>query len=73
MPTREVRDAFLPTCHIERTRDGAFFSWFLDEYCTLFQGQPAPDEPTRIRRIDAIDRTIATERSSVVSLSADVW
>ncbi|MDQ0578695.1 nuclear transport factor 2 family protein [Streptomyces rishiriensis] len=56
------RDAFLPTAHIEGIRDGAFVSWCLDEYCALFHGQPAPDEPTRSRRIDAIDvhGTIAT-------------
>ncbi|NBE79879.1 nuclear transport factor 2 family protein [Micromonospora rubida] len=49
------RDAFLPTAHIEGVRDGAFVSWRLDEYCALFHGRPAPDEPTRSRRIDAID------------------
>ncbi|MFF8934749.1 nuclear transport factor 2 family protein [Streptomyces paradoxus] len=56
------RDAFLPTAHIEGIRDGAFVSWRLDEYCALFQGQPALDEPTRTRRIDAIDvhGTVAT-------------
>ncbi len=56
------RDAFLPTAHIEGIRDGAFVSWRLDEYCALFQGRPAPDEPTRTRRIDAIDvhGTVAT-------------
>lgn len=56
------RDAFLPTAHIEGVRDGALVSWPVDEYCTLFQGRPAPDEPTRSRRIDAIDvhRTVAT-------------
>ncbi|KUL43802.1 6-phosphogluconate dehydrogenase [Streptomyces sp. NRRL F-4489] len=56
------RDAFLPTAHIEGIRDGAFVSWHLDEYCTLFQGRPAPDEPSRTRRIDAIDvhGTVAT-------------
>ncbi|ADI07568.1 dehydrogenase [Streptomyces bingchenggensis BCW-1] len=56
------RDAFLPTAHIEGIRDGAFVSWRLDEYCALFQGRPAPDEPTRSRRIDAIDvhGTVAT-------------
>ncbi|MES9512176.1 nuclear transport factor 2 family protein [Streptomyces sp. NPDC000609] len=56
------RDAFLPTAHIEGIRDGSFVSWRLDEYCTLFQGQPVPDEPTRTRRIDAIDvhGTVAT-------------
>jgi 3-hydroxyisobutyrate dehydrogenase-like beta-hydroxyacid dehydrogenase len=56
------RDAFLPTAHIEGIRDGAFVSWALDEYCALFHGRPAPDEPTRSRRIDAIDvhGTVAT-------------
>ncbi|MET9135063.1 nuclear transport factor 2 family protein [Streptomyces antibioticus] len=56
------RDAFLPTAHIEGIRDGAFVSWHLDEYCALFPGRPAPDEPTRIRRIDAVDvhGTVAT-------------
>ncbi|MGH3310312.1 MAG: nuclear transport factor 2 family protein [Streptomyces sp.] len=56
------RDAFLPTAHIEGIRDGAFVSWRLDDYCALFHNQPAPDEPTRSRRIDAIDvhGTVAT-------------
>ncbi|MFJ1806800.1 MULTISPECIES: nuclear transport factor 2 family protein [unclassified Streptomyces] len=56
------RDAFLPTAHIEGIRDGAFVSWTLDEYRALFHGRPAPDEPTRSRRIDAIDvhGTVAT-------------
>ena len=49
------RDAFLPTAHIEGLRDGAFVSWRLDDYCALFHGRPAPDEPSRSRRIDAID------------------
>ncbi|TXR99951.1 6-phosphogluconate dehydrogenase [Streptomyces sp. col6] len=49
------RDAFLPTAHIEGIRGGAFVSWPLDEYCALFHGQPAPDEPTRSRRIDTVD------------------
>ncbi|MER5995744.1 nuclear transport factor 2 family protein [Streptomyces viridosporus] len=56
------RDAFLPTAHIEGVRDGVFVSWRLDEYCALFHGRPAADEPTRSRRIDAIDvhGTVAT-------------
>ncbi|MFB7114605.1 nuclear transport factor 2 family protein [Streptomyces sp. NPDC056291] len=56
------RDAFLPTAHIEGIRDGAFVSWRLDEYCALFNGHPATDEPTRTRRIDTVDvhGTIAT-------------
>ncbi|MGK5557120.1 nuclear transport factor 2 family protein [Actinomadura kijaniata] len=56
------RDAFLPSAHIEGIRDGAFVSWSLEEYCALFQGRPAPDEPARSRRIDAVDvhGTVAT-------------
>ncbi|WP_330457376.1 nuclear transport factor 2 family protein [Streptomyces sp. NBC_00820] len=68
------RDAFLPTAHIEGIRDGAFISWPLDEYCTLFQGQPAPDEPTRTRHIDAIDvhGTVATA-TMTLSHGADTF
>ncbi|MEV5885036.1 nuclear transport factor 2 family protein [Streptomyces sp. NPDC052020] len=56
------RDAFLPTAHIEGLRDGVFVSWPLEEYCTLFNGRPAPDEPARSRRIEAVDvhGTVAT-------------
>ncbi|WP_445524374.1 nuclear transport factor 2 family protein [Streptomyces cyslabdanicus] len=56
------RDAFLPTAHVEGVRDDAFVSWRLDEYCALFDGRPAVDEPTRTRRIDALDvhGTVAT-------------
>ncbi|WP_328331560.1 nuclear transport factor 2 family protein [Streptomyces sp. NBC_00455] len=56
------RDAFLPTAHIEGIREGAFVSWRLEEYCALFQGRPAPDEPARSRRIDVVDvhGTVAT-------------
>jgi Putative lumazine-binding len=49
------REAFLPTAHIEGMREGTFVSWRLDDYCALFDGQPAPDEPTRSRRIDAVN------------------
>ena len=56
------RAAFLPTAHIEGMRDGTFVSWRLDDYCALFDGQPAADEPARSRRIDAVDvhGTVAT-------------
>ncbi|MBP2034427.1 3-hydroxyisobutyrate dehydrogenase-like beta-hydroxyacid dehydrogenase [Streptomyces avidinii] len=61
------RTAFLPTAHIEGVRDGAFVSWSLNEYCALFRGRPAPDEPTRSRRIDIIDvhGTVATATMSL--------
>lgn len=56
------RKAFLPTAHIEGMREGTFVSWRLEDYCALFHGQPAPDEPVRSRRIDSVDvhGTIAT-------------
>ncbi len=68
------RDAFLPTAHIEGIRDGAFVSWRLDAYCALFQGRPALDEPTRSRRIDAIDvhGTVATA-TMTLSHGADTF
>lgn len=50
-----MREAFLPTAHIEGIRDGKFTSWTLDEYCALFKGEPAPDEASRKRMIDSID------------------
>jgi 3-hydroxyisobutyrate dehydrogenase-like beta-hydroxyacid dehydrogenase len=68
------RDAFLPTAHIEGIRDGAFVSWPLEEYCALFHGRPASDEPTRSRRIDAIDvhGTVATA-TMTLSHGADTF
>jgi hypothetical protein len=49
------RKAFLPSAHIEGIREGIFVSWRLDDYCALFSGRPAPDEPARSRRIDVVD------------------
>lgn len=56
------REAFLPTAHVEGIRDGRFVSWRVDDYYTLFDGQPADDEPKRRRRIDSVfvEGTIAT-------------
>ncbi len=50
-----MREAFLPTAHIESLRDGVFTSWPLDVYCERFKGSPAADEATRRRTIDWID------------------
>ncbi|EFL36901.1 dehydrogenase [Streptomyces viridochromogenes DSM 40736] len=68
------RAAFLPSAHIEGIRDGAFVSWRLDEYCALFHGRPAPDEPTRSRRIDVTDvhGTVATA-TMTLSHGADTF
>ncbi len=51
-----MRAAFLPTAHIEGIRDGVFTSWTVDQYVPLFRGTPAPDESSRTRVIDVIDK-----------------
>lgn len=48
------RRAFLATAHVEGLRDGAFVSWTLDEFCTLFTGKPPDDEAERWRRIEHV-------------------
>jgi hypothetical protein len=50
-----MRQAFLPTAHIESMRDGEFTSWPLDVYCARFKGVPAADEAARRRTVDWID------------------
>lgn len=50
-----MRQAFLPTAHIESMREGVFTSWPLDVYCQRFKHQPAADEATRKRTIDWIE------------------
>jgi len=50
-----MRQAFLPTAHIEGIRDGKFLSWTADEYIAGFKGQPPADEARRKRWIDSID------------------
>ncbi|HEX9936590.1 MAG TPA: nuclear transport factor 2 family protein [Longimicrobium sp.] len=52
-----MRAAFLPTAHIEGIRNGAFTSWTVDQYVANFGGTPAPDEATRTRVIDVVDRS----------------
>ena len=52
-----MRAAFLPTAHIEGMRNGAFTSWTVDQYVANFRGTPAPDEATRTRVIDVVDRS----------------
>lgn len=49
-----MRQAFLPTAHIESMREGVFTSWTLDVYCERFKGTPAADEAQRQRTIDWI-------------------
>ncbi|MFM7026048.1 MAG: nuclear transport factor 2 family protein [Limnohabitans sp.] len=50
-----MRQAFLPTAHIESMREGLFTSWTLDVYCQRFKNQPAADESLRKRNIDWIE------------------
>ena len=50
-----MRQAFLPSAHIETVREGPFVSLTVDEYVQRFKGQPAADEATRRRTIDWID------------------
>ena len=52
-----MRQAFLPSAHIEGIRDGKFLSWTADEYIAGFKGKPAEDEAKRKRSIDQIDVT----------------
>jgi len=50
-----MRQAFLPTAHIESIREGVFTSWPLEVYCERFKGTPAADEADRRRTVDWID------------------
>lgn len=50
-----MRQAFLPTAHIESMREGVFTSWPREVYGERFKGTPAADEAARQRRIDWID------------------
>lgn len=50
-----MRQAFLPTAHIEGIRDGKFLSWTADEYIAGFKGTPPADEARRKRWIDSVD------------------
>lgn len=50
-----MRQAFLPSAHIESMREGVFTSWPLDVYCERFKGTPAADEAQRRRTIDWIE------------------
>jgi hypothetical protein len=52
-----MRAAFLPTAHIEGIRNGVFTSWTVDQYVANFRGTPVPDEATRTRVIDVVDRS----------------
>ncbi len=52
-----MRAAFLPTAHIEGIRNGTFTSWTVDQYVANFRGTPAPDESSRTRVIDVVDKS----------------
>ena len=63
-----MRQAFLPTAHIEGIRDGKFVSWTVDEYTSRFSGKPATDEASRKRTIDSVDisGTAAMARATLI-------
>ena len=50
-----MRQAFLPSAHIEGIRDGKFLSWTAEGYIAGFTGKPAADEAQRKRWIDRVD------------------
>src|SRR5688572_16916804 len=52
-----MRAAFMPTAHIEGIRNGTFTSWTVDQYVGGFRGTPAPDEASRTRVIDVVDKS----------------
>ncbi len=64
---RHFEAAFLPTAHVEGLRDGQFVSWNLDEYYAIFTGRPAPDEPTRSRRVEHLS-TVDTVGTASMTL-----
>lgn len=49
-----MRNAFLPTAHIEGIRETGFTSWTVQEYSARFDGRPAADETLRRRTIDHV-------------------
>ena len=63
-----MRQAFMPSAHIESVREGRLTSWTVEEYGLRFKGTPAADEATRRRTIDAIDigGTAASARITLV-------
>jgi 3-hydroxyisobutyrate dehydrogenase len=63
-----MRAAFLPTARIEGIRQEKFTSWTLEEYCALFDGQPAADEAQRRRSLDRIEIVAPTVATAVATL-----
>jgi len=49
-----LRQAFLPTAHIDGLRDGEFTSWGLETYCARFDGTPAVNEEECRRTVDHV-------------------
>lgn len=52
-----LRQAFLPTAHIEGIRNDKFTSWTVNEYAANFSGKPSPEEPQRKRWIEKLEVT----------------
>ena len=52
-----MRAAFMPTARIEGIRSGTVTSWTVDQDVAGFRGTPAPDEASRTRVIDVVDKS----------------
>jgi hypothetical protein len=65
-----LREAFLPTAHIEGLRGNEFVSWDLETYCGLFSGEPAPTESRRRRTVDSL-QVNGTIASATLTLDHD--
>jgi Putative lumazine-binding len=63
-----MRAAFLPTSRIEGIRQEKFTSWTLEEYCAMFDGQPAANEAERRRSLDRIEIVAPTVATAVATL-----
>jgi hypothetical protein len=63
-----MRQAFLPTAHIEGIRNGSFSSWTVNEYVGGMNGVPAADEAERRRTIDevSVTGTAATAKATLL-------
>src|SRR6185295_9398206 len=50
-----IRKAFLPEAKVMAYRDGKLLNLTAEEFAGRFNGQPAPDEAQRQRRIESLD------------------
>lgn len=67
-----MRQAFMPSAHIQSVREGPLTSWTLDAYCMRFKGTPAADETSRRRTIDAIDIAGSAASAKITLIHGEV-